>query len=275
MPTDQRQIFLAAISLLICIGVFELTSADLAFQALFFDASRQRWIWSSVEPVSRFLFYDGAKILLIVFALGLATCLLLSPRYVRLKRYRQGMRIVLLSLMLVPACVYVGKAASNVACPRDLIAFGGQVAYTGVIEGLLSPSHPAVRYQCFPAGHASGGFALLSLFWLFRTAENRRRAVYCGLLAGWVMGAYKIAVGDHFLSHTVATMIVAWLLLNVIVRADSRLFAADNAALATSSPRLLAQEVSGSALLPGRFACLQRTVTEQSYPVVPDIRVGK
>jgi membrane-associated PAP2 superfamily phosphatase len=37
------------------------------------------------------------------------------------------------------------------------------------------------------------------------------------------MGAYKMAIGDHFLSHTVVSMLLAWLIINLIVIADDRL----------------------------------------------------
>jgi membrane-associated PAP2 superfamily phosphatase len=32
------------------------------------------------------------------------------------------------------------------------------------------------------------------------------------------MGGYKMIIGDHFLSHTVITMIFAWLIILIIVR---------------------------------------------------------
>jgi len=34
---------------------------------------------------------------------------------------------------------------------------------------------------------------------------------------GWSMGTYKMLIGDHFLSHTTITMILAWLLILMIV----------------------------------------------------------
>ena len=38
------------------------------------------------------------------------------------------------------------------------------------------------------------------------------------MLIGWSMGTYKMLIGDHFLSHTVITMILAWLLILVIAQ---------------------------------------------------------
>ncbi|HBY85604.1 MAG TPA: PAP2 family protein, partial [Colwellia sp.] len=33
---------------------------------------------------------------------------------------------------------------------------------------------------------------------------------------GWVMGGYKMAIGDHFLSHTLTTMTLSWLIICLI-----------------------------------------------------------
>ncbi len=39
------------------------------------------------------------------------------------------------------------------------------------------------------------------------------------LIIGWSMGIYKMAIGDHFfLSHTLITMILAWLIILIIVK---------------------------------------------------------
>jgi membrane-associated PAP2 superfamily phosphatase len=72
--------------------------------------------------------------------------------------------------------------------------------------------------SCWPAGHASGGFALLSLFFLFKSRRNKIFALIFGLSVGWMMGLYKMLIGDHFLSHTIITMILAWLIILVIAK---------------------------------------------------------
>ena len=37
------------------------------------------------------------------------------------------------------------------------------------------------------------------------------------MVPGWSTGTYKILIGDHFLSHTVVTMLLAWLIILTIV----------------------------------------------------------
>jgi membrane-associated PAP2 superfamily phosphatase len=71
---------------------------------------------------------------------------------------------------------------------------------------------------CFPAAHASGGFALLSLFFLFKTRKNKMLALAAAMTTGWTTGLYKMLIGDHFLSHTIVTMLLAWLIILIIAR---------------------------------------------------------
>lgn len=33
---------------------------------------------------------------------------------------------------------------------------------------------------------------------------------------GWALGLYKMFIGDHFLSHTLVTMLLAWLMILLI-----------------------------------------------------------
>jgi membrane-associated PAP2 superfamily phosphatase len=169
------------------------------------------------------LFYDGPKLLLAVGLFGCALSLLLGRFLPYMPRYRRGIRIVLLSLIIVPASVSALKAKTDVACPRALVEFGGQIPYVGVLHRSAGRGQTSEPQQCFPAAHASGGFALLALFFLFESPRNRGWAVSVGLVAGWAMGAYKMAIGDHFLSHTVVSMLLAWLIINLIVIADDRL----------------------------------------------------
>ena len=45
-----------------------------------------------------------------------------------------------------------------------------------------------------------------------------RAGAVVGLAAGSAMGVYQIARGEHFLSHTLATALLAWLLCALLAR---------------------------------------------------------
>ncbi len=41
---------------------------------------------------------------------------------------------------------------------------------------------------------------------LFHNPRTRRRVVAAALSLGWITGGYKMAIGDHFFSHTRVSM---------------------------------------------------------------------
>jgi membrane-associated PAP2 superfamily phosphatase len=220
MPTSARRALSAFLLLLLAVTVTELTPVDLSFQQLLYSQEHAQWLWQNDEPIKRFLLYDGIKRLLVAFGICLLVVAVAGQRFAALEPYRRGARIVLLSLILVPATVSLLKATTHVACPRHLLQFGGDTPYLGIIRSFFDPGAQAAAHRCFPAGHASGGYALLALFFLFPTQRGRRAAVAFAVVTGSVMGGYKMLIGDHFLSHTVVTLLLAWLLINVIVLVD-------------------------------------------------------
>jgi membrane-associated PAP2 superfamily phosphatase len=73
------------------------------------------------------------------------------------------------------------------------------------------------------------------LGFLFKQRRHRARAVYLALAAGWAMGGYKMLIGDHFLSHTIISMLLAWLLVNTVVIAERRTFGRPCSSTASAS----------------------------------------
>ena len=221
---DSRKNIVGALcGLGVCLFLFELTPVDIFLQQLLFDSDTQQWIWSRTEPVTRLLLYDGPRACLVILGAGLVISLVAARFSPALRPYTRQIRIVLLSLALVPGSVGLLKNVTNVACPRNLVQFGGELEYVGILGAYAPREDPVPKQRCFPAGHASGGFALLSLSVLFKTRRNRRQALLATLALGWTMGIYKMLIGDHFISHTVTTMLLAWLIIHAIVLVDSRL----------------------------------------------------
>jgi membrane-associated PAP2 superfamily phosphatase len=125
---------------------------------------------------------------------------------------------VVLSSIAVPLVVGSLKAVSNMPCPKSLDIFNGTYPHTCVWEKYATKDCHLEKQKCWPAGHASGGFALLSLIFLFHSRKNKIIAGSIAMVIGWSMGSYKMLIGDHFLSHTTITMILAWLLILLIAR---------------------------------------------------------
>ncbi|MCZ2721012.1 phosphatase PAP2 family protein [Marinomonas sp. 15G1-11] len=202
------------VMLLFTVLIFETTSLDLFVQNSLYDFTEKHWLLSLDKgSMVHFIFYDGIKALLIIFALILLVLLLFFRKRPWVKERRKGLMTVLLSLIFIPMSVGIAKDISNVACPYKLTAYGGRIPYVGVFESYPDGLKPAQTQRCFPAAHASGGFALLSLFFLARTKKGRTQAVAAALSVGWLMGGYKMLIGHHFLSHTLVSMIFSWLII--------------------------------------------------------------
>lgn len=217
MKQQYAQLLWTTGLLIICIWVFEATSLDLMVQDWFYLPDQQHWLWAKDEPILKFFLYDGIKALLFLFAFALIAMLIASRKYPWIRPYNAGLRVVVFSMFAVPLIVAFLKAHTNVACPVKLQMFGGTLPYVK-----LFADAPYVGQRCFPAGHASGGFGLMSLFFLFKSPINKVAALVFALVVAWCMGIYKMAIGDHFLSHTVVSMLSAWLIINVISILDER-----------------------------------------------------
>ena len=115
-----------------------------------------------------------------------------------------------MAMIAVPSLVATLKAITHVPCPVSLRDFGGQLAYLSLQQDITQ--HLSV--QCFPAAHASAGFALYALAFipsLVRASSARFMVISLIVtLTGWIMGGYKMAIGDHFFSHTLVSMLLAW-----------------------------------------------------------------
>jgi len=217
--TLNRQIVLTSLVLLVSILFFGMTDVDLSVQDLFYNFDSHKWIldWS-LQPY-KFIFYDGIKRLLIIIAVLFLLSLVFFWKKPLIQEYKRGIVILILSAIFVPMIASGLKKETNMPCPKDEVHYGGIYPRTAVWQEYTEDfklTHK--KSKCWPAGHASGGFALLSLFFLFKKKKNKIIGLSIGLVTGWSMGLYKMIIGDHFFSHTVITMILAWLIILLIVK---------------------------------------------------------
>jgi membrane-associated PAP2 superfamily phosphatase len=142
--------------------------------------------------------------------------LLLSFALPALEPHRRVLFFLALAIALAPLSVTAGKAASVRHCPWDIEEFGGLVPYTRIFE----PIAPAVKPgHCFPAGHASTGFALMA-FYFAAYARGMRKAAAAslaiGMAAGFVLGAGRVLQGAHFASHVAWSGVVCWAVMVIL-----------------------------------------------------------
>ena len=212
------QIIVTSIILIFVILIFQFTELDIFVQTHFFDFETKKWIIDENEPILKFFFYDGAKNSLLIFAIITLFSLIFFRKKSIIKEYQKGLIIVLLAAAIVPSVIGTLKAVSNTPCPNNINYFGGEYPDIKVFDSYPKDFVQKSKAKCWPAGHASGGFALLSLFFLFKSTTNRKKSIIFALIIGWSMGLYKMLVGDHFLSHTIITMLLSWILILLIVK---------------------------------------------------------
>ena len=214
----NRQIFITASLFLVSIYFFGISSIDIEIQNLFYNHQSNLWILHKHSEPYHFIFYDLARKIPLLLLVVTLILLLFFKNISWVQRYKKGLLIVMLSIIFVPSITVGMKKNTHMPCPKHLIQYGGNYPHTAVWEK-YNDSYSTLKPQhCWPAGHASGGFALLSLFFLFRKKKYKILALTLALISGWSMGIYKMLIGDHFFSHTLLTMLLAWLIILIIVK---------------------------------------------------------
>jgi membrane-associated PAP2 superfamily phosphatase len=107
------------------------------------------------------------------------------------------------------AAVGILKSVSHHSCPWDLVEYGGNAVEYPLLSTLNYFDGPG---RCFPGGHASGGFSLMALFFLFYPKNQKLAfiAFALAMLLGQIMGFGQVVRGAHFLSHNLWSCWWVW-----------------------------------------------------------------
>ncbi|MFT5140469.1 MAG: membrane-associated PAP2 superfamily phosphatase, partial [Rhodothermales bacterium] len=142
--------------------------------------------------------HHHGKQMIIAFALGLIAVLLTSFKVGHLRIWRQPVAYVLTSIVLLPSLAASLKKINTVVCPAELMRYGGELAYRHNFEYEFTLDAAG---HCFPSGHASGGFALIALYFASLGYSNRPwRFALPGIFIGIIFALGQQARGQHFLS---------------------------------------------------------------------------
>ncbi len=208
--------------LLAVLGFFEVTGMDLWVQDRMYDFTSHTWLLDAKAGLPRLLFYTGPKGLIWFLGLGLLV-LALAPTGWRERLpsgsfKRRDLWIVVGTLVIAPSLIAMAKVTTNVHTPAEIRRYEGSAPYVKVFEAYPAGDRPSKRGRGFPAGHASGGFALMALGGLASTSRRRLLGIGCGLAMGTLMGCYQILKGAHYLSHTLVTALVCWVVFLALRR---------------------------------------------------------
>lgn len=192
---------------------------DVMVQNALYDSLLHRWLLVKGEyPLIDFILYDGIKKGMIIGYTVILLILLFARKHSWVQKYRKELLLVLLAGIMVPAIVGGLKGVTNVPCPRDWAAYGGTYPSVGILDSYPSDFCQNHKMRCWPAAHASFGFALFAFSVFFRSKRGKFFALSVAFGIAWSMGIYKMVIGDHFLSHTIISMFLGWLIVVILSR---------------------------------------------------------
>lgn len=215
---------------------------DLWLADLIYSAEGHAWSLNG-HFVTEHLIHIGGKRLSVFAWLGVLLAWLASWRVPVLREWRRPLLYLWLSVLLSTALVSAIKRGSGLDCPWDLLRYGGDRPYFGWFSS-RPDGMPAG--SCFPAGHASAGYAWVALYFFFLAVRPawRWRGLAVGLVAGAAFGIAQQLRGAHFVSHDLVTLMICWSLALALYmgmlapRGTAVVAGADNAlsVAATSAP---------------------------------------
>ena len=202
-PSPLRLDMAVALLGLALLVAWDLSGLDLVVSRLYGTPSGFPW---RDALLTRVLLHDGGRAVgwcVMAFMVGRALWPADDGRDRRQRWYWIGISV--LCLLLVPTL----KQLTASSCPWDLAEFGGVATYVphwrlGVSDG--GPGH------CFPSGHAVAAFAFLPLYFDWRVRQPRlaRLCLTLVCIAGALYGWAQMARGAHYVSHTLWSAWLCW-----------------------------------------------------------------
>ncbi|WP_051298948.1 phosphatase PAP2 family protein [Marinobacterium litorale] len=162
---------------------------------------RDHWLFSEV-------LHTGGRRISEAF-LGLICLAWLSSAYIKgLRPWRRALGYLVFAPLTATLLVSSLKQLTGVECPWNLSVYGGDQPYIPLLQALFQYGDGA----CFPAGHASAGYAWVALY--FAALELKPvwkwRCLGGALLLGVLFGVTQQLRGAHFLSHDLWSLIICW-----------------------------------------------------------------
>lgn len=152
--------------------------------------------------------HHHGKQMIVAIALTLIALLAFSSRSPLLRQWRRPMGYLLTCLIFLPGIVATLKHYTAIPCPWSVARYGGELAYQ---HNFSYPLGLNLGGNCFPSGHASGGFALVAVYFAaFRNVPRPGLWLLPGMLIGWTFALGQQSRGAHFLSHDLSTLAVCW-----------------------------------------------------------------
>lgn len=174
----------------------------------FYDANSQSWPYQSVWFIAGFL-HKGGRDFIALIGGGLVLTLIGSFFYRPLSKYRRDLVYLVLGMASGILIVALLKNSTHIYSPSKLLQYGGELPHIRIFDS-VAPDLPIGH--AFPAGHASGAFALISFYFLLALYGSKWRYPALGfcLSLGFIFGLAQQARGKHFFSHDLFSLAICW-----------------------------------------------------------------
>lgn len=185
---------------------------DLKFQSLFFNFETKEWLLSSNETFTKFILYRFPKYCIVTYGVSLIFWLTKLCIYKQNIELQKKLFFLIITLILIPLTVSLFKHYSPIICPVHIIEFGGSQTHISPLDIFKDGVFFGNSGKCFPAGHASGGFSLIALYFVMQTKRSKFYALLGSFTLGSIMGLFQMAKGVHYLSDTITTLFIAYII---------------------------------------------------------------
>ena len=186
---------------------------DVALSQMFYD------IPTGVFPMRRAVFLEMAghrfllalPIVACVIALGM---LWVCRKDSALRVLRNALILFLLSMALTPITISQLKHLTTMPRPFNATLFGGQAP----MDVTFWRSVVQKAGHALPSNHAGAGYSLMTLYffgWAVQNTTLRWAGLALGILAGLSFSIIRIMQGAHFLSQTIWSACVVWLIASL------------------------------------------------------------
>lgn len=179
-----KQLFDFIIPSIFLIGLvflFHQTSLNEQLAGHFFTPSAE-WIYRDNFFLERIL-HKGGVLLSLAIILGIIGRLVFIWKKPVKKQETDYWGFVLASTLLTIVLIAILKMLTTLPCPWSSATFGGPV-HTPPLWKMFATDFP--KMHCFPAGHSSGGFAFLSMYFGYTLVYGKRN--FWTLCPGIIMG---------------------------------------------------------------------------------------
>jgi len=193
---------------LIAMSVFSILKIDFTITDFIYRFQGNAWAWK-YTLITQDVLHKGGKWLSLAMGLVTLLLLILSTVVTRLKAYRTPLLYLFSATLLSTLLVATIKHLVNMECPWDLVRYGGERDFIGLLS--IRPSSMPTS-ACFPAGHASAGYTWIACYFFFAAIRPHWRwaGLAVGIGLGLTFGITQQLRGAHFLSHDLWTVMICW-----------------------------------------------------------------